>query len=228
MEAKHDPESIKYLESRSKAENDELFEAMKLQVKYQKINADNLPELYKEMEMLCVTVEHFIEQGVSKKKIGPKDIDTLINVLKIGKLQLSRPRPDGHKTKDENKITADYIQNLMETLELLKPKNTFNSKPLEGKKVPDRYFALLYQILVYLGKEPQIGDKKKAEIIDFGKRKYGTGQGFYRAIQEIDLLNMTAYVRGLPEKDRGKWKEIIITISGNDADVISWTNKQPN
>jgi hypothetical protein len=160
-------------------------------------------------------------------EVNTKDFDIIITHFKHLKDVCSTPQHDKDKTKAINQYHVEFIQNLINKLESYKSLNTNISTPPEGKKVPDRYYALLYQILVYLGKEPQIGNKTKAEIIDFGKQKYGTGQGFYREIRSIDLNNMTAFVRSLQKKDRGKWRETIITISGNDADVISWVNKQP-
>jgi len=194
--------------------------------KYQPMSIDEFKNEVLPYETMDVFYT-YVEQYVKEKKIDLKDIDTLINILKIGKLKLSKPQHDKDKTKVANKISAEYLQNLIEYLELQKSRNPNISIPPEGKKAPDRYYALLYQILVYLGKEPQIGNKTKAEIIDFGKQKYGTGQGFYREIRSIDLNNMTAFVRSLQKNDRCKWRETIITISGNDADVISWVNKQP-
>lgn len=96
-----------------------------------------------------------------------------------------------------------------------------------AKKVPDRYYALLHCVLIYLGKESQIGHLSKTDIINLGKQKYGTGQGFYKEIREVDLLNIATFVRSIPQKDRARWKETISDISGRDADVISWLRKQP-
>ncbi|HPS51530.1 MAG TPA: hypothetical protein PK892_12560 [Bacteroidales bacterium] len=105
----------------------------------------------------------------------------------------------------------------------------------DKKKAPaekihaDKWYALYHLILIAIGKQ----DKKtisgtKEETILFGKNQYQTGQGFYRIIKDLDLNNMVAFVRSLPKKDINKWKTIIRELSNNDADVISWLNKQPN
>jgi hypothetical protein len=89
---------------------------------------------YETMELFCNSVE----QAVSENKIDPKNLDTLINILKYGKLQLSKPQHDKSKTKVKNKITVEYLQNLIETLELQKQMNTnIISTPPEGLKCKD-------------------------------------------------------------------------------------------
>ncbi|MEI8048917.1 MAG: hypothetical protein WCI92_16160, partial [Bacteroidota bacterium] len=95
------------------------------------------------------------------------------------------------------------------------------------KQYPEKWYAFLHMILINLSNENQFLDNTKKGIIDVGTKKYGTGQGFYREIKNIDLNNMTAYIKSMLPKDRKKWKSIIIELSGNDADVISWVNKQP-
>jgi hypothetical protein len=94
---------------------------------------------------------------------------------------------------------------------------------------PEKWYALFHMILMAIGKElPRLVSGGKREIINYGREQYGTNQGFYQELKKIDLNNMTAYVRSLPLKDRKQWKNIITKISGNNADVISWLNKQPN
>lgn len=103
-----------------------------------------------------------------------------------------------------------------------------SSIKLESQKVPDKFYALLHLILIAIGNEHPTGNKSKKEIIALGQNKYNTGQGFYKWYRDIDVLNMIAFVRSLSKKERSNWKEIITEISGNDADVLAWINKQPN
>ena len=165
--------------------------------------------------------------GVFKDIIfeNPDKIEALKRLLitgkKVIKVEIDNPLLKRDKEINEHRIAQYEV--LIDLIDNFKP----DTQP-EGKKVPDKYYSLLHLILMYLGKDPQIGSKSKQEIIDLGKKKYGTGQGFYRQIKEIDLLNMIAYVKSLPQKDHKKWKDVIIEISGNDADVISWVKKQPN
>lgn len=105
------------------------------------------------------------------------------------------------------------------------------SEPTENtlkKNIPDKWYALLHKILIATGEEKQFVDNSKAAIIAYGKKRYKTGQGFYRAFIDIDLNNMTAYVRDIPQKDRSKWKSIIIDLSGKDVDVITWLKDKPD
>jgi hypothetical protein len=96
-----------------------------------------------------------------------------------------------------------------------------------SKKYPDKWYALLHAVLIFLGKEQPFTDQSRKIIEEFGKNKYGTGQQFYRELINIDLTRIPAYVRSFSPKDRTKWKDILIEVSGHDADIISWTRKQP-
>lgn len=99
------------------------------------------------------------------------------------------------------------------------------------RKHAEKWYALYHMILIEIGKQvPRLSSGSKSEKIKYGREQYGTGQGFYREMIKIDLNTMSTYIRSLPPKDRykGKWKNIISEISNNDADVISWLNKQPN
>lgn len=96
------------------------------------------------------------------------------------------------------------------------------------KVYPDKWYALLYRILVELGKKEPLSDKMTAiEIIKYGKNRYKTGQGFYRELLNINYSGLNTYIKSMTQKDRVKWKKIITEISGQDADVVSWLKKQP-
>lgn len=101
--------------------------------KYQPMSIDEFKNEVLPYETMDVFYT-YVEQYVKEKKIDLKDIDTLINILKIGKLQLSKPQHDKDKTKVANKITAEYLQNLIEYLELQKSRNPNISIPPEGLK----------------------------------------------------------------------------------------------
>lgn len=233
MKAKHDPELIKILFDRSQVENEKSFEASKSMANILNVLSDKFTPMAIDKFINDVQPFETIRQyyadiyQVILNEIDPKDYDKIISCFNRVKVEFSTPQHDKSKTKVINQYHVEFIQNLISKLEADKKLNTNISTQPEDKKVPDKYFAALHLILILLGKEPQIGNKSKNEIIDLGKNKYRTGQGFYREIRNIDLLNMTAFIRSLPDKDRSKWKETIITISGNDADVISWINKQP-
>lgn len=96
------------------------------------------------------------------------------------------------------------------------------------KRYPDKWFALLHAVYIKIGKTDQftVGDKRS--IIDYGSRRYGTGQGFYATFINIDLNDIHRTIRSFPSKDRPTWKQILIEVSENDADIIAWTGKQPN
>lgn len=97
-------------------------------------------------------------------------------------------------------------------------------------KYPDKFYAWYHKILIAIGKKAeQFTPGAKQEIIDFGKRKYNTrGHGFYQAYMEFDLTKRQSFVTGLHLKDRKKWKEVIIDISNNDIDVITYLKEFPN
>jgi hypothetical protein len=59
----------------------------------------NEVEPYESMELFC----NSIEQAVSETEIDPKNLETLINIFKYGKLQLSIPQHEKSKKKDKNK-----------------------------------------------------------------------------------------------------------------------------
>lgn len=102
-------------------------------------------------------------------------------------------------------------------------------RELEPKIYPDKFYAWYHRILLAIGKAEQFTPGAKQEIIDFGKRKYGTkGNGFYQAYMEFDLNKRTSFVTGLHSKDRKKWKGVITDISNNDNDVITYLKEFPN
>jgi len=105
---------------------------------------------------------------------------------------------------------------------------TLRAKYIRGG-YPEKWFALYHLIAVSLGKKsqwPPFFGKK--EIIKFGERQYGTGEGFYRALNTFDLTRTWTLVRSFCPKDRAGYKSIITEISGQDADVVGYLAKMPN
>jgi hypothetical protein len=103
-------------------------------------------------------------------------------------------------------------------------------KPKSTTGYPDKWYALYHMICLAVDKDLPRFPKgcSNYEIVNYGKNHYGTGDGFRKNIRRFDINNMVAEVRSLPLKDKLKWKKIIINISNNDADIISWVNKRPN
>ncbi|MCK9282325.1 MAG: hypothetical protein M0P71_17045 [Melioribacteraceae bacterium] len=96
------------------------------------------------------------------------------------------------------------------------------------KKYPDKFYAWYHGILIKLGKETNFpANFGKKEIIEFGKNRYRTGEGFYKVISKLDLNKSYTFVKSMT-KERATWKTIIKDISGNNADVIDYLNKFEN
>jgi len=109
------------------------------------------------------------------------------------------------------------------------PQDQQQPKPKSVTGYPDRWYALYHMICLVKHKElPRFSiGCSKDEIVNYGKDHYNTGDGFRKSFRQLDINNMVAHVLSLPVKDRPIWKRIIIDISNNDADIISWVNKQP-
>ena len=136
---------------------------------------------------------------------------------------------EDNNTVREAKAVLSIYDNLLNSIQA-----RINSIPAQPKqeKVSQKWYALLHMILIALGKENHVLYDIKY-ILPAGQDEpqgipRGTGEGFYKTINEIDLNNMTAYIRSMSSKDRKNWKSIISKISGNDADIISWLKNQPN
>ncbi len=109
--------------------------------------------------------------------------------------------------------------------------NVPSEKP--NKKIPEKYYALYHWVLIEMGKEKafeknRITDKlDKPAIMKYGKEKHRLktkGQVFYQTYRDIDITKKEAIARTF-----GKgYKEKLIEISNNDADVISYLKNYPN
>jgi len=126
-------------------------------------------------------------------------------------------------------FTNDDLFNYCDAVEDLMSSCLTPVQKEKERKHAEKWYALYHMILIEIGKQaPLLSSGSKVEIIKYGRGQYGTNQGFYQTLREIELNNMIAFVRCLPKKDRKQWKKIISEISDNDADVISWLKKQPN
>lgn len=99
------------------------------------------------------------------------------------------------------------------------------------KRIPAKYYALYHWLLIEMGKEKEFehnddGQFKRHQIEAFATNRYKfkDGQPFYRAFISIDITKKTALARSF-----GKgYKEKIILLSDNDADVIAHLKEYPN
>lgn len=129
-------------------------------------------------------------------------------------------------TEELQKVGLFFYKLALEYYECLQYLRELANKP---KKFPDKYFAWYHQILINLNKESRFPNNfGKKEIIEFGKNKYNTGEGFYKTINKLDLTKTTSFVQSMSKKDRAQWKAAIADISNNDADVVNYLTRFPN
>lgn len=97
------------------------------------------------------------------------------------------------------------------------------------KKYPDKYYAWYHGISIALRIEkPFPNNFEKKEIVEFGNKTYGTGEGFYKEIFKLDITQTYTFINSMNQHDRANWKKIIIDISGNNAKIIDYLSKFPN
>ena len=131
--------------------------------------------------------------------------------------------PEEFSGSTDPKFYYDLMSNLHKFLEWLK--NHSRTK----KKYPDKYYAWYHGIKIIIGKSQNFPSNfEKKEIIEFGKNQYGTGEGFYKVINKLDLTQTYTFLKSMSTKDRAKWKTVIIDLSNKDADIISYLKKFPN
>ena len=113
----------------------------------------------------------------------------------------------------------------------LQTDNSLSLQPPLGelkKKYPDKYYAWYHMIKIHLGKEQNFPNNfSKKEIIQFGKNRYKTGEGFYKAFNQYDLIKISTFLHKMTKKDRPVWKRAIIDISDNDPAIISYLKNLP-
>ena len=131
--------------------------------------------------------------------------------------------PEEFSGSADPKFYYDLMINLHKFLEWLR--NHSKTK----KKYFEKYYAWYHGIKIILGKEHNFPSNfGKKEIVEFGKIHYGTGEGFYKNINKLDLTKTYTFLNSMTKKDRANWKAVIIDISKNDADIISYLRKFPN
>ena len=96
------------------------------------------------------------------------------------------------------------------------------------RKYAEKYYAWYHRIKIAIGKADPFPPGAKQEIINYGKEKYGTREGFYQAFITFKPEKQIAFVNSFTAKERKKWKSTIIEISGNDVDVIRYLENFPN
>lgn len=123
-----------------------------------------------------------------------------------------------------------YCDSVEDLISSCLPKDAPPAKDQEPtKKHPEKWYSLYHLILIAIGEQvPNFAESSKAEIINYGSEKYGTGQTFYTELRKIDLNNLRDYIVNMTTKDRKSWKNIITDISENNAEIITWLSKQPN
>jgi len=112
---------------------------------------------------------------------------------------------------------------LRTSIDELKPKN---------KKFAEKWYALLHLAYVSIGTKIAFQDNTdRKTIMEYAIKNYelkSTGETFYKTLNDIDLLNLTPFINSLPEKQKRKWKQILLEVSNNDHQIKIWLKKQPN
>lgn len=113
--------------------------------------------------------------------------------------------------------------------EAQKDERDFNTPP---DHYPEKWYALYHLIALSVGKTlPTFAAGSKEEIVLYAKNHYNIkGEGFYRAwiSPDYDLNKIPVLIANLSPKARTFWKTVIREISGNDAEVVLWLNRQVN
>jgi hypothetical protein len=189
-------------------------------------SGDSLKDFYDELSTAYEALNKYVNSkdyswGINKDDDGSEYYH--LNIIKIDNFT------DGRVLNNEN-IT-----------DLLKPLHDFGAYVLacETVKLPPQsaqaeqfaeyWYGITYKIMQCIGIEKQfIESTDKAGIMQFGKNKYKlktAGQVFYRSWKDFKF-NIPVEVKSFPHKDRTRWKEIVLTISENRAEVAIWLNKQ--
>ncbi len=173
----------------------------------------NIEELWKERNE--ETIRNFLKEGIIQKN----------NISNYSLLNSSNPcYINTIITWIENQINVLKDLNEVEKLEI----NTPQEQDVE-KKIPAKYYALYYLIMVELKEEKGFSrdgnDKNiRKEIEAFAAKKYPniSPQGFYRAYLNNDILNKEAIVM-----DNKDFKEKISIIAKNNPRVLQYLKSFP-
>lgn len=96
------------------------------------------------------------------------------------------------------------------------------------RKYAEKYYAWHHRIKVAIGQAEHIPPGAKQLVITTGEKLYGTGYGFYQAYINFNPEKPTSFVNGLSDKEKRKWKKIILEISGNDSKVKRYLDEFPD
>ena len=218
---------------------------------------DVFTDLFVNDKIFEVAESLFIKNGVIKipGQIPMEDISPLTEICKISmELSFQVCKYDGSTRDDIKNIRWEknplYKLSDEEFKEILIKKESgiryfkkFDTNPFKEfvskyqdlyknneaeKKYADKYYAWYHKILIAKGKAERFTPGAKQEIADYGKNEYGTKSGFYQAFMDFDLNSRQSFVNSFSQKERKKWKQIIIDISNNDIDVINYLKEFPN
>lgn len=126
-----------------------------------------------------------------------------------------------------------YDKSFWETENIPNENNIGFKKYKKGDGIKVRWFALTDHLLLVSGSpnaDRTIDRSSKMALNAYAKERYGVGEGFYKDYREFefDINTIDAFVKCLSPKHRKNWKNIILDICNNDANVKLWLKKQPN
>lgn len=133
------------------------------------------------------------------------------------------------KNKEKVKFLKKYVRKKRE--ELSKPQEakdeTKSQLVKQAWEIPEKWSALLYLIELAIKKErlPEdfYGKLRKTEIMEIGKnRGYKTGQYFYMTVKEYSLDSPAVIANSFGKN----WKEKIISLSENSAEITSFLKEK--
>jgi hypothetical protein len=145
--------------------------------------------------------------------------------------------PDTSIVKDWFRREIEQINRELDRKELSESKRdnkpTGKIKKKQETNYEEKFYALSDLILKAAESDlscSPIDPKSKRSIIEYGSRKYGTGEMFYRAWKnDINLSDLPFFLKTLKSSHRkGTWKEIVKEITGNDLEVLKWLKDKPD
>ena len=158
--------------------------------------------------------DYFIVQGANNSEAK----EWYKNLTKLGGIKVQ----DGSKLHDLATALFNKVKLFYDYLGWLKSIN-----PVE-RNYAEKYYAWYHRIKVAIGQADAFPPGAKQVIINYGKEKYGTKDGFYQAYIAFNIEKPTTFVKSLSDKDRRKWKRIIMEISSNNTKVKRYLENFPN
>jgi hypothetical protein len=196
----------------------------------EELKGDRIQNVICYNDFLSVKISDEVKKSIEniKKKIKDKSEDERRTILQFIEFELSELLREIGKHDLTSKAgwrMRDELQGLIYKVDEIKKNFVDPKKP----KYTEQMYAMATIILYKLGKiDPLIDISSRKALWDYGKRRWGTGEQFCKTFEKIKNDPINVWVRSLTEPKRRKWKEQIIDITGNDADVISYLKKQPN